>query len=207
MLHFLVIGTILGLSAGFSPGPLTTLVISETLRHNSGAGIRVAVAPLITDAPIILFALLILASLPDSDILLASISLAGALFIGKMGLDNIMAEGDLQNTGKTAPHSLAKGIVTNLLSPHPYLFWLTVGVPIMARSWRENSLYTVVFLLVFYFFLVGVKIAMALVTARAKGFLSSGLYRGVLRLLGLVLLLLAVFLLVDAYRLFAGGAG
>ncbi|MCD6225405.1 MAG: hypothetical protein J7K32_07820 [Deltaproteobacteria bacterium] len=53
MLTFLTAGTILGLSAGLIPGPLLTLVISETLRHNIKAGIKIAVAPLLTDLPII----------------------------------------------------------------------------------------------------------------------------------------------------------
>ena len=48
MLHFLTLGTVLGLSAGLAPGPLLTLVISETLQHDIRAGIKVAVAPFIT---------------------------------------------------------------------------------------------------------------------------------------------------------------
>jgi threonine/homoserine/homoserine lactone efflux protein len=44
---------VFGLSAGLSPGPLMTLVIAETLKRGIPAGIRIAVAPLITDLPII----------------------------------------------------------------------------------------------------------------------------------------------------------
>jgi len=60
MLNFLGIGLILGLSAGFAPGPLLTLVISETLQHDLKAGVKVALAPIITDLPIIIFTLFIL---------------------------------------------------------------------------------------------------------------------------------------------------
>ena len=34
MTEFFTIGIVLGLSAGFAPGPLLTLVISETLQHD-----------------------------------------------------------------------------------------------------------------------------------------------------------------------------
>jgi hypothetical protein len=34
MKDFFTIGIVLGLSAGFAPGPLTALVISETLQHD-----------------------------------------------------------------------------------------------------------------------------------------------------------------------------
>jgi threonine/homoserine/homoserine lactone efflux protein len=47
-------GTLLGLAAGFSPGPLTVLVIGETLRHRLRSGLQVATAPILTDIPIIL---------------------------------------------------------------------------------------------------------------------------------------------------------
>ena len=52
---FLTMGAFLGLTAGLSPGPLLTLVITETLKHSRAAGIKIAVAPLITDVPIIIF--------------------------------------------------------------------------------------------------------------------------------------------------------
>ena len=60
MTSFFLIGTLLGLSAGLSPGPLLTLVVSETFRHDFKAGIKVAISPLITDLPIILLTVIIL---------------------------------------------------------------------------------------------------------------------------------------------------
>ena len=57
---FLSAGLLLGLSGGLAPGPLLTLVASETLRHGARAGISVALAPLLTDAPIILATLWLL---------------------------------------------------------------------------------------------------------------------------------------------------
>ena len=47
-------GTLFGLAAGFSPGPLTVLVIGETLRHGLRSGLQVAIAPVLTDIPVIL---------------------------------------------------------------------------------------------------------------------------------------------------------
>ena len=44
---------LMGLGEGLKPGPLNTLVISETLQHDWKAGMKVSLSPLITDAPII----------------------------------------------------------------------------------------------------------------------------------------------------------
>ena len=52
MFSALTAGILLGLSAGFAPGPLLTLVIAQTLKHNVREGIKVALAPLISDFPI-----------------------------------------------------------------------------------------------------------------------------------------------------------
>lgn len=80
MISFLVIGTILGLSAGFAPGPLLALVISETLHHNIRSGVKVALSPIVTDLPIILASLLIFAKLADFNTALGIISLGGGFF-------------------------------------------------------------------------------------------------------------------------------
>lgn len=45
MIYYLTFGSILGLSAGMSPGPLFALVISETIAHDIRAGIKVALVP------------------------------------------------------------------------------------------------------------------------------------------------------------------
>ncbi|MDH3383440.1 MAG: LysE family translocator, partial [Deltaproteobacteria bacterium] len=63
MLFFLGAGIVLGLSAGFSPGPLLAMVLSQTIRHGAREGIKIAAAPLLTDLPIILVSTFLLAKL------------------------------------------------------------------------------------------------------------------------------------------------
>lgn len=58
MIELLIAGMTLGLYAGFSPGPLLILVISQTLKHGYKEGVKVAFAPIITDVPIILITVL-----------------------------------------------------------------------------------------------------------------------------------------------------
>ena len=81
MIHYLTIGTILGLSAGLTPGPLLTVVISETILHDIRAGIKVAIAPLITDAPIIVLTVFILSRLSGFQGILGVISLVGGVLV------------------------------------------------------------------------------------------------------------------------------
>ena len=52
--------------------------------------------------------------------------------------------------------------MTNLLSPHPWLFWLTVGAAILAKAIAQNWLVAAAFLFGFYLLLVGSKVLIAL---------------------------------------------
>jgi threonine/homoserine/homoserine lactone efflux protein len=201
MLHFLTIGAVLGLSAGLAPGPLLTLVISETLQHDIRAGVKVAVAPFITDLPIILFTFLVLSKISNSNIMLAFVSFCGSVFIMKMGVENIRRGGVAIVVGKSRPRSFGRGILANLLSPHPYLFWLSVGMPIMVKAMRVNLAATAVFLAGFYLLLVGSKVLLAVLVGKSKSFLSGNFYINTMRFLGAVLCVLAGVLFYDGVQL------
>lgn len=126
-LQFLITGAFLGLTAGISPGPLLTLVITETLKYGRAGGIKVALSPLVTDLPIILFTLFIISELPGTDAVLGIISLAGCAFVAFLAYESIKTNGLEAHFSEEASQSLKKGIIANFLNPHPYLFWLTVS--------------------------------------------------------------------------------
>ncbi len=203
MIHFLIIGTILGLSAGLAPGPLLALVVSETLAHDVRSGIKVALAPVITDLPIILLTLFILAKLADFHNLLGIISLAGGCFILSMGYGSIRTRGAGLDLGEVQPKSLTRGIVANALSPHPYLFWFSVGGPTMTRAMDmdQGIFAAAAFAGSFYVLLVGTKIMLAMVVGRSKSFLRGRLYLYTMRALGLLLCGLALIMFSEGLQL------
>jgi threonine/homoserine/homoserine lactone efflux protein len=201
MIHFLTIGTVLGLSAGVAPGPLLTLVISETLRHGVRSGIKVALAPIITDLPIILLTLFILSRLSDFHTILGMISLAGGSFLLYTGYLSILTKGVEITLQEIEPKSLTKGILANTLNPHPYLFWVSVGAPTMTRAMNQDVAAAAVFIISFYVCLVGSKVVLAILVGRSTFLLSSNAYLFTMRFLGLVLCLLAIILFRDGLAL------
>lgn len=201
-MYFFVTGILLGLSAGIAPGPLLTLVISETVRHNKRAGILAALAPVVTDLPIILISLFILSKLSDFNEVLGTISLLGALFIGYLAYENITIKSINVSKPKNDVQSLKKGVITNFLSPHPYLFWMVVGAPIMMKAYHGNITSVAVFISGFYMFLVGSKIMVALLVERSKSFLKSTGYIYTIRMLGCVLIIFAGIFFRDGLRYF-----
>ena len=203
MLTFLTTGIILGLSAGVAPGPLLALVVSETLQHDIKAGVKVALAPILTDLPIILLTLFILAKLARFHVVLAVISIIGACFIFYLGIRNTTTRGaDItENTGTRK--SLQKGILVNALSPHPYLFWFSVGAPTTIKALEINMAAAASFVLSFYVLLVGSKIILAIMVGKSRSFLKRNTYINIMRLLGVILILLAGFLFRDGLHLLA----
>ena len=201
MFEFLSAGILLGLAAGFTPGPLLVLVISECLRHDIKAGIKVSIAPLITDIPIILFSLLVLNRLANFKVILGCISIFGGLFILYLGYECFKTKGIKLKFVSNSTNSLRKGVVTNALNPHPYIFYMTVGAPIIFKSINQNILSTVLFVGSFLLFLVGSKVVLAMVVERSRSFLQGSIYIWVMRILGILLLFFSIILFGDGLKL------
>jgi len=201
MLSFLIIGTILGLAAGFAPGPLLALVVSETLQHDIKAGIKVALAPILTDLPIIVITVFSLAKLARLQNILGVISITGACFILCLGIKNITSKGADITEDSSTPRSLQKGILVNALSPHPYLFWFSVGAPTTIKALEQSQASAVFFIVSFYVLLVGSKIVLAILTGKSRTFLQGNSYIFIMRLLGLILIVLAGIFFRDGLHL------
>jgi len=191
LITYLLSGCLLGLFAGVSPGPLLALVVSETLQNGRRAGLLVSVAPLITDLPIIVASLYVLSRLSDMEPVLGVISLFGACFLGYMAYGNLTVAGPVYVDGSSAPPTLGKGILVNVLSPHPYLFWISVGGPIVIKASSSGYLHAGAYVAGFYVFLVGSKVAVACLVDRSRGLLSGKRYTVLVKVLGGVLLVFA----------------
>ena len=201
MISFLITGTILGFSAGIAPGPLLALVISETMEHGVRSGVKIALAPILTDLPIILITLLILAKISHFQNILGIISIIGGFFILFLGIESMRSKAVDLNLNKSTPKSLQKGILANVLSPHPYLFWFSVGGPTTITAMDINLFAAISFVLSFYVLLVGSKINLAILVGKSRSFLSGNKYIFTMRLLGFMLLLLSGFLFLDGLHL------
>lgn len=200
MWHFISAGVLLGLSSGLSPGPLLTLVLTQTIRHNKAEGIKVALSPLITDLPIILITVLILGRLAQFDIFLAIISFAGAVFIAYLGVESLRTKEMNLDVKDSKSGSLKKGIIANFLKPSPYLFWTTVGTPLMLKAYKTDLLTSILFMILFYVFLIGSKVVVAFLVDRTKQFINQKIYLTLMRILGIALLIFSLIFLYDAVK-------
>ena len=190
----LLLGASLGLAAGLAPGPLHALVFTSSVQRGFGAGARVAVAPLLTDLPIVTFAVLAVGALPSG--VLPVLAAAGGAFIIFLGTGSIRRVG---SPDAGVPMSdLWSGVVANALNPHPWLFWIGVGGPLLVDAWRTGPGRAAALLAGFYALLVGTKLAMAFVFARAGDRLGERARRRAVIAGGALLIGLGGFLIWEA---------
>lgn len=198
--HFLQ-GLALGFGSGIAPGPFLAVVIAASLRGGFRNGAVVALSPLITDLPIIAACLTVLSQLPAHGI--AALSLAGAGVLGWYAYeafrDARSASLEAMRAGATevqpARHALRQGVVANLLNPSPWMFWITIGGPLLTASWADGVGASAAFLLPFYGVLIGSKVAIAAAVGAGRSRLSDVGYRRLLSGAGLLLVGLALSLL------------
>ena len=158
MLSFFIAGSALGMAAGFAPGPLLAMVISQTMKHGLQEGVKTAIAPMITDLPIIAVSAVLMSSISAVKPLLGLVSIMGGIFLTYLAYENVRISKAQSFIKAEKPNSILKGAMINALSPHPYLFWFTVGAPIVLSAYAQSLTHAASFILGFYLFLVHVFI-------------------------------------------------
>jgi threonine/homoserine/homoserine lactone efflux protein len=211
MITALLIGISYGFAAGVSPGPLLGLVITQTLQGGWRAGNLVALAPLLSDLPIILLAVFLIGQLPHAA--LGWLGLVGGLYVISLGVEalrttpTIVAAGPGPSAATAAlalPAAegtlpvLKRAVTINVLNPHPYLFWATAGAQLLIGSIASAGVQGAFgFLAGFYALLVGAKLLVALIVNRSRGWLQGRGYRRVLIASGILLVGLGALLAWD----------
>ena len=118
-----------------------------------------------------------------------------------LGIENLRSQGVELTLKKSTPKSLQKGILANILNPHPYLFWISVGGPTTIKALDLSAFAAICFVLSFYLLLVGSKMVLAFLVFRSRTFLLGNKYIFTMRLLGGILIILAGFLFQDGLHL------
>ena len=194
---FLATAAVLGLSGGLAPGPLTTLVFTQTLRYGPREGVKVAMAPLITDGFFVLLAAFAVGQLEGIEVAFGLLSVVGAFFLAWLAWDTWQVSGISVAADEGQPGTLLKSIGVNLLNPHPYLFWFTVGGPLVVQAWQTGWTSLMAFLVGFFVCLVGAKMAMALLIGRYRFWFQGRAYGGTMRVLAVLLLGFSGWMLIE----------
>ena len=202
MLIYITQGIVLGLYAAVIPGPFQAFLLSETLRSGWKHTLPAALTPLISDGPVLLVFLLVLSRLPD--LFLNLLQFGGGLFLLYLAWGTFQASrsdllvGSGAQTGAT--YSLLKAGAINLLNPNVYIFWGTIGAPLVLKGMETSFWHGMSFILTFYGVLIP-AVGVMIYLFGTLGKLGARTQRGILLALSVLLLCM------GAYQIWQGGLG
>jgi len=194
MLEHMAIGAGLAFAAAVQPGPFQAYLLSRVAASGWRRTLPAAFAPLLSDGPIALLALVVLGRL--------SPTLQGGLRAAGGGLLLYLAwrtfrqwrwpEPDRPEADDKVPRTLVEAALVNLLNPNPYLGWTLILGPAVLAAWRETPAAGVAVVATFYTTMILTMIALIFAFGGAR-LLGPRQRRTLLLVSGLVLAGLGVY--------------
>ena len=187
-------GFLLAIIEGVKPGPLLTMVIRETLSGDLRSGLWTASAPIFTDGPLIIVSFFFASLIADNSGILVLISILGAAFMFKMGIECFNIEPPSVTMilePVSSKKAFGRGVLTNILNPNVYVFWFLIGGPIMAASVEAEPLAPIAYALSFILCIILVKCGVAIAIYRLRDGMPIHIYKGVLTVCGFAMILFA----------------
>lgn len=130
-----------------------------------------ALAPLVSDGPIVAVCLLALSQMPAW--LERFLYIVGGLFVLYLAYGTFKSWKNFEMqapSADTGGQGIFKAALTNILNPNPYIFWTLVTGPILIKGWRETPLNGIGFLGGFYVTFVSSLAALIIVFSLASRF-------------------------------------
>ena len=158
MFLYLLQGLGYGGAAAAQPGPFQAYLLSQTLKNGLRSTLVAALAPLMSDGPIVLLVLLVLTQMPDWFV--AALRFGGGFFLLYLAYKAFRSAREMVVTAVAQPttekrQSIREAALMNMLSPNAYIFWSTIAGPIFLEGWRQAPTHGLAFMIGFYGALIG----------------------------------------------------
>ncbi len=202
---------IVGFSGAMMPGPVTTLIVTESARRGFWAGPLVTLGHVLVELAIVVGLFFGLGDVLKDPSIAGLIGLLGGLFLLWMGYGIIRAAWtgqvtlELRNDGgsSTGGNPVVAGVLTSLSNPYMLVWWSTVGA-LWLITFRGYGMAGVV---AFY---LGHTLAdwvwnslVAMLISTGRRFIGDRLYRGILFTCGLFLVALSIYFCTSGIQFLA----
>jgi threonine/homoserine/homoserine lactone efflux protein len=198
MLEYLLIGMGIAVSAGLQPGPLQAFFFASVAKNGWRRTVPAAFAPLISDGPIALVAILLLKNFPVG--FRVYLQLAGGILLCYYAwgaFKNLGEDKEPERQGSTAsPKTVLQAALVNLLNPNPYLGWSLIMGPSLIKAWGESPGYAITLLAAFYFNMISINILLIILMGTSELLDQQG-KRILVLISGIILAGLGIYYLVS----------
>ncbi len=196
-------GLLLGAAAGILPGPVMMFSIAQVLKNDTWSGFKVQLGATLMDIVRILIVFSLFSFLPQNQYLIGSISFLGGVFLLYMASSNFNYQPKLDNSSSKISNPIYEGMMGNILNSAAYVFWLTVGGPIILTA-NQTGLYLsgFMFALGFLISITFIGGLVAFFAGSVRQYLASHYYIYIIRVLGVVIIFFAALSFNQAYQYF-----
>ncbi len=151
MWEYLLLGWGFASAAAIQPGPLQAFMLASVARVGWKRTLPAALAPIVSDGPIILGVIFLLGWLPEG--WTNWLQAAGGVFLlylAWMSFQQWRLPPENGVDDDKPPRTLLQAVVVNLLNPSPYLAWSLVLGPALLEAWGKSYAFGIALLAAFY---------------------------------------------------------
>ncbi len=203
MLADVLLAGSLGFGAAIQPGPLQALLVSRAVSIGWKRTLPACFAPLVSDGPIAVLAILALGRLPRAGLpLLRAAGGVLLLYLAWTALRRWRRPA-AASSQLSAPRTLLEAASLNLLNPNPYLAWALVLGPTVVTAWRRHPVHAVAFVVALYGTMLLTMVAFVLLAGTSR-LLSARVQHALVAASTVILAGLGLLLLVAGLRELVG---
>ena len=170
MTLYLVLGITLGFAASVQPGPFIAYLIAQTLAGGWRRALPAAAAPLLSDGPIAVLALVVLTHIPPGFVHWLRVLGGGFVLFLAFGAARSWRrfDGAAPSTA-SAQRGFLQAATVNFLNPGAYIGWSLVIGPLLLKGWHEAPARGVAVVASFYGTMIATNAGVVLLFHLARG--------------------------------------
>ena len=193
---------LVGFTGAMMPGPVTTLVVTETAKRGFIAGPLITIGHVLLELVMVVALFFGLGDLLKQNLVAGAIGVLGGLFLLWMGFDIVRSvwlgkvslnTNQRANGAQPSTNPIVAGVLTSVANPYWILWWATVG----AASLISFRAFGIPGVIAFY---IGHTLAdwvwnnfVAFIVATGRRVMTDRVYRGILAVCGVFLIALSFY--------------
>lgn len=188
----------MGIYAGVLPGPTQAFILTKTVAQGWKRTLPLAFVPLVSDLPIALTACLLISTLPK--VLIDVIQIVGGFYLLFLGIHTLSVSkpADLEGSREVIASGFWKTVGINFSNPNVYIFWSTIGAPIVLTGWELSPLTGLSFVFGMYTALI-LTVGLTIAIFGLTGKLPEQVRQWIIRLLALAVCIFGISQTVAAF--------
>ena len=199
-------GVIIGITGAVIPGPLTLFTVSEVIKSNRFAGLKIMLGHIISEFTLVLIIFLGLHNFLKSAAVLKITGAIGGLALVVMGVILFIKHPSVKSlkagNDKTISSGLVMGgIAFSIASPGFIVWWATIGISTVMRSLLYGVIGIMILLAGHWLADIAWYWSLSYAVEKGRDHLNDKTYQKIVKSLSILLILLGIYFICQSFFL------